>query len=431
MHLTTDGFETLISDTRSWPGVPYFDDKQWSILWEEFFSEASRFDGRKLKALFGENYRPVRPLPKRGQQWEDFDYLLVGEFLRRHHPRLAHEIALSGLPAKDGHAIVICPVGTEEEQFLADICGLIARSHGMELRKCLSYLEARYSNRINPRRVHAAFLSVLLRIADYFQIQAQRAPTGRTEVYSFQSQISAREWKVHQSVSDIYNTGDDPEAIVIIAKPIDVETFLRMRDWLTGIQEELDRSWAILGEVYGLQKHNYLDQLGLKIRRVKSNLDDAMTFSQSVPYVPARIAFEAANADLLKLLVAPLYNNDPGIGIRELIQNAVDAVREFEDYSIQRPETATVERYHQPADVVLHVDCDTKGLPTTITITDRGVGMTAQIIQEYFLKAGASFRKSNAWRQDHEDAQGHSRVLRTGRFGVGALAAFLLATKSK
>jgi molecular chaperone HtpG len=52
--------------------------------------------------------------------------------------------------------------------------------------------------------------------------------------------------------------------------------------------------------------------------------------------------------------------------------------------------------------------------------------MTAQVVQEYFLKAGASFRKSNAWRQDHEDTQGHSRVLRTGRFGVGALAAFLL-----
>jgi molecular chaperone HtpG len=363
MHLTPDGFETLISDNSRWPGVSYFDDKQWSILWEEFFSEASRFDGRKLKALFGEDYRPVRPLPGKGQQWEDFDYLLVGEFLRRHHPRLAHDIALSGLPAKDGNAITICPVRTEEEQFLADICGLIARSHGMELRKCLSYLEARYSNRINPRRVHAAFLSVLLRISDYFQIQAQRAPTGRTEVFSFQSQISAREWKVHQCVSDIHNTGGDPEAIVIIAKPMDVETFLRLTDWLSGIQEELDRSWAILGEVYGLQKHNDLDQLGLKIRRVKSNLDDAINFDQGVPYVPARIAFEAANADLLKLLVAPLYNNDPGIGIRELLQNAIDAVREFDDYAAQRPEIASVERYDQAADVVLHIDCTLKACP--------------------------------------------------------------------
>jgi hypothetical protein len=52
--------------------------------------------------------------------------------------------------------------------------------------------------------------------------------------------------------------------------------------------------------------------------------------------------------------------------------------------------------------------------------------MTPEIIRDYFLRAGASFRKSSAWRKEHDDVQGHSRVLRTGRFGVGALAAYLL-----
>jgi hypothetical protein len=52
--------------------------------------------------------------------------------------------------------------------------------------------------------------------------------------------------------------------------------------------------------------------------------------------------------------------------------------------------------------------------------------MTADTIRNYFLKAGASLRQSEAWRREHEDAFGRSRVLRTGRFGVGALAAFLL-----
>jgi hypothetical protein len=51
--------------------------------------------------------------------------------------------------------------------------------------------------------------------------------------------------------------------------------------------------------------------------------------------IPEKIAFEAANADLLKLLVAPLYGNDPSIGVRELIQNAIDAVREYEDYAFR------------------------------------------------------------------------------------------------
>jgi hypothetical protein len=224
----------------------------------------------------------------------------------------------------------------------------------------------------------------------------------------------------------IHNTSGDPEAIVVNAKPQDVETFLRLSRWLSGLQTELDRSWAVLGEIYGLQSHNNLNLLGLKIRRVKSNIDDVFAFSKTVPYVPARIAFEAENADLLKLLVAPLYSDEPGIGIRELIQNAIDAVREFEDTAARHPDVAMVDRYQQASDVRLDVQCDKDGLPTEVIVTDRGSGMTAEIIRDYFLKAGASFRRSNAWRREHEDSKGHSRVLRTGRFGVGALAAFLL-----
>lgn len=429
MYLTKDGFFSLTAPESRWRGVGYFDRKDWSTLWEDFFAEATRFDDRKLRQLFGDNYRPVRPLPPKEAAWDDLDNLLVGEFLRRHHPRLAHEIAIYGLPGKDGSAIEICPSGTEEQRFLADIAGVIARSHGMDLRTCLEYLKDRYQNKINPRGVHAAFLGSLVRIADYFQIQAARAPSARTDVAAFKSQLSEREWNVHQSVRDIHNTSGDPEAIVVVAEPRDVQAFLRLKDWLDGLQNELDQSWAILGEVFGLQGHNNLNLLGMKIRRVSSNLDDVASFSRSVNYVPARIAFEAANADLLKLLVVPLYGNNPGIGLRELIQNSVDAVREFDDLALQHPELLKLDRFEQETDVKLEVKCDSKDLPIEITITDRGVGMTAEIIRDYFLKAGASFRKSSAWRSEHEDQEGRSRVFRTGRFGVGALAAYLLGDK--
>jgi molecular chaperone HtpG len=426
MYLTREGFESLIAKNSKWKGVPFFDKESWLELWEDFYSEATRFDDRKLKSLLGEKYRPVRQPPKRGLPWEELDYLLVGEFLRRHHPRLAHEIALYGLPAKNGGAVDVCPHSTDQNKFLADISGLIARSHGLDLRTCMAYLDDRYGNRIDPRGAHAIFIGVLIRISDYFQIQATRAPKERTDVTSFRSSVSDCEWKVHQSVTDIHNSGSDPEAIVIQASPPNVETFLRLKNWLTGLQNELDKSWAILGEVFALQTHIGLQKLGLKIRRIKSNLDDVVTFSKGVQYVPAKIAFEAANTDLLKLLVAPLYGEDAGIGVRELIQNAIDAVREFEDLERHHPELKKIDRYVQDADVVIHIERNEDGDASEIVVTDRGVGMTPDVVQEYFLRAGASFRKSDVWRQEHEDAFGRSRVLRTGRFGVGALAAFLL-----
>lgn len=426
MYLTRDGFLSLVAANSRWRGVASLDNKSWADLWADFYAEASRFDGRKLKSLFGENYRPVRPLPTDRTRWEEFDILLIGEFLRRHHPRLAHEIAIYGMPAKDGASIEVCPSRSEDQKFLAGISGLVARSHGMDLRTCIDFLDNEHNNKIDPRRVKAIFLAVLLRIADYFQLQSTRAPTARTAVSSFTSGLSESEWRVHQSVTDIHNTGSDPESIVIDASPPDVESFLKLKTWIKGIQEELDKSWAVLGEVFGLQSHNDLNKMGLKIRRIRSNLDDVEKFSKTVEYVPAKISFETANADLLKLLVAPLYGEDPGIGIRELFQNSIDAVREFDDLASRNPNIANVDRYPLNADVVLEIDADEHGLPTFITVTDRGVGMTPEIIREYFLKAGASFRKSNSWKREHEDSEGKSRVFRTGRFGVGALAAFLL-----
>jgi len=58
--------------------------------------------------------------------------------------------------------------------------------------------------------------------------------------------------------------------------------------------------------------------------------------------------------------------------------------------------------------------------------------MTEEIIVNYFLKAGGSFRRSLAWKKEFESEEGtsrghsKSRVLRSGRFGIGVLAAFLL-----
>ena len=52
--------------------------------------------------------------------------------------------------------------------------------------------------------------------------------------------------------------------------------------------------------------------------------------------------------------------------------------------------------------------------------------MNLEVLRDYFLKAGASFRNSTAWKQLYEDQNRNSSVMRSGRFGVGALAAFLI-----
>jgi molecular chaperone HtpG len=75
-------------------------------------------------------------------------------------------------------------------------------------------------------------------------------------------------------------------------------------------------------------------------------------------------------------------------------------------------------------------DFDEKEEYSWLEISDRGIGMTEKVLTDYFLTAGASFRHSEQWQRTFETsdpkAKTKSQVLRSGRFGVGALAAFLL-----
>ncbi len=420
MHLTEDGFFTLIDKGNGWLPIQPFDNCSWGDLWEDFMATARRFDERQLIAIFGDSIS--LPSPNLSKKvLHDEDRLLIGEFIRRNHPRLAHEIAIYGLPGIEGKSVQIV---LNIEPKIADLAGLVARSHGMPLRECFGYLTDKFQLR-DFGGIHAVYLMVLLRIADYLQIQPTRAPKEVLQVRKLRSPISQGEWSVHHSITNITKAGDDPEAISIDAEPPEAKIYLRIKDWIRGVQRELDDSWAVLGEVYGRYVPEGLSKLNLSLRRVRSNLDNWEEFSAKVDYVPAKVSFESANPDLLKLLVGPLYNEKPEVGIRELLQNSVDAVKELEFFLKRHPEHRAIERITQKEDVLITIESE-DGEPEWVCIRDKGIGMSLDIIKNYFLKAGASFRKSKPWKKEFEDDDGYSQVLRAGRFGVGILAAFLL-----
>jgi len=416
MHLSEDGFLSLVGPSPADRRLPDWAETPWPELWLEFLADASRFDARKLTALFGDT-EPIKDPKFDPKGWTLRDRLLVGEFIRRFHPRLAHETAVHGVPGPGNPTLGLRGVDPD----FADLAGLVARSHGMPIRAALVHLH-KYDTR-EYKGIHAPFLMSVLRIADYIQVQSQRAPKQVLSVRRLRSPTSQREWKSHEAIRDIRNTHEDPEAIFVDAAPKEAKIFLHLRKLLVAIQGELDDSWAVLGEVYG--RYEGLRNLGLHLRRVRSNTDNIEDFARTVPYLPYQAAFDSAGPELLKLLIKPLYGDHPAIGIRELLQNSVDACRELRDYLDQRPGLPRPELVQQDGDIVMSLE-DRGEEGHWLQVSDRGIGMTAEVVRDYFLKAGASFRRSDAWRRLHEDACAKSRVLRSGRFGIGVLAAFLL-----
>jgi hypothetical protein len=189
---------------------------------------------------------------------------------------------LGGFPTQVGQENISIHAGDIEKDII-DLAGLVARSHGMPLRKSVDYLENKFRDAWRtPYDIKAVFLMVVLRIADYLQIHSERASKIILKSKRFDSPISKKEWEKHNAVKDINIKTADPERIFVIAKPENSTIFLELDQLFKDIQYEFDTSWAVLGEAYG--KDDELKGLKIKFRRIRSVLDDKEDFSKSVDY---------------------------------------------------------------------------------------------------------------------------------------------------
>lgn len=440
MHLWPEGFRELVGKDSRFQPLPWFRecheghaaDRPWQELWDDYVREARRFSDRDLANIIGEESARTwkfHELPEDVGQWERNHCLIIGEFIRRYHARLAHEIAIYGFPG--------LPAGSGEHQFpvmgkeeghslmrLTDLIGLTARSHGMSLRVCKTYLEHHYPGTPRPMGTAALYPMALLRIADYLQIDQQRAPAVLLQLRNPQSPISVQEWQKHRAVQHIGPATDPRGKMVTVSADLSLSLYLQLHDLLDGLQQEMDHSTAVLDEAYGTRADLGLDMLNLSIRRVHSNLQ-IPAFRDSLPYVPNQTGF-TADPNLLTLLVEPLYGKEPGVGVRELMQNAVDAVCELEAWCTAHGKSVDeLDLPEQDSDVLIEF-IEREDGSWFLRVRDRGIGMTSDTIQNYFLRAGASFRRSSAWAKEFLDEKGKPRVTRAGRFGIGAFALFLL-----
>lgn len=129
----------------------------------------------------------------------------------RHHARLAHEIAWYGFPGLG--ATLFTALMESQTPNLADIIGLIARSHGESLRWMTGRLASQYGATHRPAGVLAVYHMALLRVADYLQLESDRALSILLKLKTPVSPASVQEWRNHSAVGSISWDCDDPQAI--------------------------------------------------------------------------------------------------------------------------------------------------------------------------------------------------------------------------
>ena len=400
MQTNAEMFKNMIEGTYDNIDHNLFQEESWKVLWEEYIKDSFYWDYEKKNNLFGNGNHIIKePDLNDLQSLDEYDKKFIGEFIRIHHARIAYEIGLRGYVGK-GEILF------NHENLPANfmqIAGLVARSHGMYLRDIFSFLIKLWGKTSwkRPLGVRIVYLMALVRLSDYLQIDSSRTNGITISLRTLFSPISQKEHNTHLAISHIELDNDDKEKIVVQANPDNAELYVKIEQLVNDIQKEFDLSWAILGEIYG-------GQYMLQYRRIVTNITDEEV-KEGYDFIPKQFSFKSSS-ELSKLLIAPLYGNNPSYGVRELVQNAVDACRT----------RLAIDANYSKETTHVRVYLDTEN--QFFVIEDSGIGMSLEEIEKYFLTIGASYNTSTEWQKTRDIYS----IYRTGRFGIGVLAAFLL-----
>lgn len=395
MHVSIEAVKTMIRQETIKQSKFNFKEDSLKLRWQGYYSKIKKYDEDQISELF-EKKIDKSILDNEEKCLNNVD--ILREFVRTNHHVIAHDIALNGFSLLDETK----NYSDTYFNFYHDLAGFVARSHGMDIRDTYQFLkEIFHDDWKTPHGIHVIYHMIVLRIADFVHITSDRVNPYKLRMFHFSSERSKLETEKHLCTYESHRLYDSPRTLFFSSEPLRSKVFFEMDTLISQIQFELDTSWGILGEVYG---HTNLE---LTLRRIDSNIK-YQDWLKRQRYVTEKIDFQMDHR-LVSLLVKPLYGNNPSYGVRELIQNSTDACRILVDkLGTEYKAEIKIEFYNK--DEVYY-----------LSIEDNGSGMDLDIIKNYFLKIGVSFKKSDHWKDN-----ANKSTIRNGRFGIGVLASFLL-----
>lgn len=298
------------------------------------------------------------------------------------------------------------------------LIGEIAASHHWNISRLESL--GRQKNPVPPYHqrgvIRPMLLAALIRTADAIQIDAGRAPDFEFALVQ-PEELSRDHWTAQNRLS-IAPDAQDPTALLVTSSiPFD---------------EKQAKAWWIAFDLASTADRELraADQIlrdaslpSFEITRVK-DISDPRRFSRHVQtdgWVP--ISAEVRINDTSKIVRMfggrALYGNDDTVPLRELLQNAIDAVRARR--LLEKGFTGKIT-------VDLGPGTNAAGEEGYwLRVSDNGIGMSSAILTGPFLAFGESGWSSWVLREERPGFLG-SHFKRIGRFGIGFFSVFMISS---
>ncbi|MBX9450789.1 MAG: ATP-binding protein [Mesorhizobium sp.] len=348
----------------------------------------------------------------------EFDACIV-EFIRRQHANQAQNLPNIEWVAPDGASRRLIEDGDIRQKF-GNFIGTVAKSHWWSVDKIAADL-----NLVIPApppfpmnwSLDLLKVAAILRVADAAHIDERRAPQFLWSLYGNRlNEESKQHWLFQSRLTQPERRNDALH--YSSTKPFDIDdvnAWWVAYDALNMINSELRSVDVMLADLRG-------DENRLATRRV-ANCETPTTLMKSIQvqgWVPIDTSLRIGDIPNLisKLGGDALYGEQPLVPLRELIQNAGDALRLRKALQAELPASS--------APII--VEIGEQDGNTFLQVSDTGIGMDAEIIQQQLLNFGQS-----GWRHDpilRDYAAKISNIPNvSGKFGIGFFAIFMLGQK--
>lgn len=289
-------------------------------------------------------------------------------------------------------------VGEADSYDISEQIVLICQSHG----ESCAWIEDNLDTELYyaDYEIHPQQIALLLRIGDALDIDSRRAPYFLYKLLNPKEE-SGKEWRKHIPITNynkiIYNNGLCK--IRFTGESSNPDIYRKVLNYIDEFHRDIKKSISI--------SRNWNSPYCLNI---DENIEKSI---RTKGFIATTLQFQLEYQKITKLLMGENIYGTKQDGLRELIQNSIDAVMLMRDiesknsYSMYYPKVGVEidEKKHQ------------------IIIFDNGIGMSDRILSEYFFAIGNSYYISDEFSNENYTYKP------IGHFGIGFLACFMLSSK--
>lgn len=334
------------------------------------------------------------------------------EVLRRLHAEKAAELATQGWQARENDDERVYLIDDPElRRFYGPSIGSVAHSHWWPIARVDRDL-AKILGAMPPRTRHGVDLlklAALLRVSDALHLDRRRAPRF-VRALEKSDGFSEHHWTAQERLA--FPRIEDDAVVFTAGEPFeskDAEAWWLAYDAFTLADQELRDADLLLRN---------LGRSGLAARRVKG-VGDPQEMARHVPVdgwrpVETRVRVSDVPKIVETLGGEKLYGDLPTVAVRELLQNAMDAIQARRRLQGRASDWGTIS-----------VELAERADGIWFSVEDTGVGMSEAVLTGPLVDFGSSFWRSPQVAEEYPGlaAKGMDAI---GRFGIGFFSVFML-----